>query len=448
VSCDAQYLGRYVVYIDLLHKRRLVIGTDMACRTYFSGKTGLSGRIVPTHCTGCCHAIVLTWNPVMISGRVLRLRNVLAMLLLLGATLPSVLLAGHGYPSCQTCNTSHFNGNTGHGACLNPPFFRPSPGWNLYWHDPCNCWDDPCRGWNCQLANQPLIYGETSAVFLFRDEDGAFTAATRGADTLLSSNDFKSEHDMGGKFLLGVALDDWCRLEGSYFGQYDWDDTQSVRSIAADLVSPFPAPVTDSDFASISMTSRLQNFELNLRRRMVLPPFRWRRVESNVLLGIRWMDIDETFSYTNTDSVVDVTGEVSASSSVSNQMIGPQLGIQSQFFVHDHAWIDLEIKGAILGNNANLATVYTEGTTAAVALADGADAFTFLGDISLMYNYHLTNSLTFRAGYQAIWVAGMALATENLDTNINNVSLGGPVVLDHAGDAVYHGATIGFVYAR
>lgn len=378
------------------------------------------------------------------SSRSIQSRAFLATLLLLCMSFPNLLRAD---VHCQTCQNG-YGGSNLNGECLNPPFFQPSPGWNLYWHDPCNCWGDPCRNWNCRLANQPFIYGETSAVFLFRDEDGAFTAGTRGADTLLSTNDFKSEHEVGGKFLLGVALDDWCRLEGSYFGQYDWEDNQAVRSTAADIVSPFPAPAANSDFASISMTSSMQNFELNLRRRVLLPPFRWRRAECNFILGVRWMDIDESFSYTNADTTPLVSGELSASSSVSNQMIGPQLGVQSQFFVHDNSWIDFEVKGAVLANDTDLATVYAEGVTAPAAFADSAQACTFLGDISLMYNYHCSNSLTFRVGYQAIWVTGMTLATENLDTNINNISLGGPVVLDHSGDVVYHGATIGFVYAR
>ncbi|MEM7316029.1 MAG: hypothetical protein AAF497_23075, partial [Planctomycetota bacterium] len=240
------------------------------------------------------------------------------------------------------------------GDCFDPPFFEREPGWNLYWHDPCNCWADPCRNWNCQLANQPLVYGETSVAFFFRDEEGSFTAGTNAVgNTLLSSNDFKPEHEIGGKFLVGVALDDWTRVEGLYFGQFDWSDDQAVRSAAADIVSPFP--VADSDFAGIGMSSRMHNTELNLRRRVCLPPFRWRRAECNVLVGIRYMEINEAFTYTNLN--------VGATSVASNSMVGVQIGTQSQFFVLDRGWIDFEIKGAIFANDAEMTSTYVDGGT-------------------------------------------------------------------------------------
>ena len=107
-----------------------------------------------------------------------------------------------------------------------------------------------------------------------------------------------------------------------------------------------------------------------------------------------------------------------------------QIGTLDQFVVHNRAWIDIEIKGAILMNDAE-----RSWDNAVFASEDGTS---FLGDLSLQFNFQFAPSWTIRAGYNAMWLTGVALAAENHNA----------LCVDHDGDVVYHGPNIGLIWAR
>jgi hypothetical protein len=75
------------------------------------------------------------------------------------------------------------------------------------------------------------------------------------------------------------------------------------------------------------------------------------------------------------------------------------------------------------------------------------DTTSFIGETSLVFNYQFRPNWTFRLGYQAIWVTGLALAEQNFESHLATV-IDGPARLHHAGDTVYHGFNIGLLYAR
>ncbi len=77
---------------------------------------------------------------------------------------------------------------------------------------------------------------------------------------------------------------------------------------------------------------------------------------------------------------------------------------------------------------------------------DSQERTTFLGELSLTYNHQVTSNVSLRLGYNAFWLSGIALASENLNSDFSILTLG-PAQIDHAGDAVYHGPNIGFIFA-
>jgi hypothetical protein len=374
---------------------------------------------------------------------------------------------------CNRCNP----GGTLVGGC--PGDGCVVPGTNLFWcspypervEDPCGT--DPCL--NCNFNPVPLWYASVEIVPLFRDQkdDQIFQTLGPGGPAVLESGDFETEFDAGMRLLLGATLTERYRLEGAYLGSYEWSDHIAVRNFNANtlggtgnLFSPFsnfgrPTGISGVDFnrfASIEMTSSFNSVELNLRRRCCNRPKMWpyrdhHCIANSFLLGLRYLDVDERFRYVTQSAIPVGVGSVNrALIDTTNELFGVQVGMLSQFTTYwDSGWIDFEIKGGIYHNEASLRSAYdaADGGNAPISSfvgADERDRTSFLGEISLSYTHQFTSNMSARLGYNAFWLTGVAVASENMSTNINILSLG-PAQVDHGGDLVYHGPTLGFIFA-
>ena len=307
-------------------------------------------------------------------------------------------------------------------------------GWNLYWHNPCHCQNENCYPSTCATALSPIVYGVADFTPLYRDESGSVSYPVNGGASTISTGDFKPDFDAGGRFLMGVAIGDYYRLEGAYSGAYDWEDRHAV------LVG---GSTTEIDFSS-----NMASAEINLRRRIQLlsdvnfnrfslfnqgePLLFHRRAESSILVGARYMKIDERFGYTGGGNDYNVRAD--------NEMFGAQLGWLSQFLILPRTWIDFEIKGALFHNAIDV------NLTGSATDSDARDRTSFLGDLSLMYNHQVTRAITFRAGYTAMWVTDIALATQNFDSNVIT-GTAVPLEVNNDGNTVYHGPSLGLVLA-
>lgn len=386
------------------------------------------------------------------------------------------------------------------GSC-SPPRLEEFGGWSLFWHDPCStptyCWAGEHY---YHTAEAPVVYSSVDFLPLFRDESGitvyqarAFrdvreildnagnvtdTIITYRREAALSSGDLDGGFEPGVRTLIGVSLSDWYRLECSYFGSYSWTDSATVRYDANDgtgnLLSPFSNfgdpegvlsldPVPDGTFnpvdgldfnerASVSWSSRLDNVELNLRRRLWMETDRHLCAETSCLVGMRYMKLRETLDYRTDSPLPDPDGSQNTENVfVDNDLIGPQIGGLAQFLVHNRAWIDFSIKGAILFNQAEsnvVANVNPGGAATAAAFRGEEDGTAFLGDLSLQFNYQFAPAWTIRAGYNAMWLTGAALATRNFVSDINTLVNNGPGFVEHNGNVVYHGPSLGITWAR
>lgn len=344
------------------------------------------------------------------------------------------------------------------------PPLEEEPGTNLYWHDPFLGSTENCRSWPpATNGYQPSWYGTAEMLALFREPKSDYVMATLGpaGGVILGTRSFRSEFDTGVRAVIGKTLGDWYRIEASYFGSYAWDAMAAVRNTdenelggSGNLFSPFsdfgrPEGVVGLDynnFASLRFDSTLHNGEFNLRRRVLMRPGSY---EGSFLVGVRYMDIDESFDYltqsttpgpsVNTNAVAIGTG---------NQLIGAQLGLLAQFLMQPGCWVDLETKGGIFQNHATLYRTYAVDVgDAGLTTASGGDSIdrtSFVGDLSLQFNYQFAPCWTFFAGYKAIWVTGLALGADNFDDNTSTLLLG-PTEIDHGGQIVYHGPNLGLV---
>jgi hypothetical protein len=223
------------------------------------------------------------------------------------------------------------------------------------------------------------------------------------------------------------VLNSWWDVEVSYFGIEGWSGTQQVVNGNNWLTNPIvnigvPTTVTGT------FSSSLQNGEIN-GRRVYNDWITW-------LVGFRILQVDEQLSG-------DFGGAASHSVETRNRLYGGQVGVDVDLF-DGPAWqINAVAKAGIYGNTATQVT-RTVGVGGALPFITFSDNQTcFVGEFGVNAGYHLTDRLTLIAGYNLLWVNGLALAPEQLaNTNIST----GVGALATNGNLLYHGVNLGLEY--
>lgn len=321
------------------------------------------------------------------------------------------------------------------GACPLPePCLETPVGWSLFWQDPRGGgYRDSRRQCFQHRSLAPTWYVMAEYVPLFRDESDALPAVplVDGGTLVLDTSEFDPEFAHGARLLVGLSLGDWYRLEVSSLGYHSWSDSVALA--------------TETEFAGMDFSSDMDTIELNLRRRLCVSRNRYVLGEASATVGVRYLRIDENLDYLarlETGDAATITSE--AAVDVENDLFGVQLGGLIQVLVEDRAWVDFEIKGGIYANSADVAATYAVTPGEEASFAGEEDRTAFVGDLSLTLNYQFAPAWTFRAGYNSIWVTGVALASQNISADaslpLTNV--------DHSGRIVYHGPSIGLVWAR
>ncbi|MHB8864587.1 MAG: BBP7 family outer membrane beta-barrel protein [Pirellulaceae bacterium] len=347
------------------------------------------------------------------------------------------------------------------------PVLEDEPGTNMYWHDPHLASWEACRIWPPATNGcPPSWYVRAEMLALYRDVNNEVDFASLGAGgpVALSTSDFRADFGAGVRAVVGKTLGDWYRLEVSYFGSYSWDDVAVVRNLDANdqngtgnLYSPFSAfgasggalGLDYNDFAAIEFSSRLDNTELNLRRRMLMRPGSY---EASFLMGGRYLNIRDEFGYLTESSTLGPglsTNQMAMETE--NSMLGVQAGLLGQFLFQPKCWIDFEMKGGIFTNRVSLDRTYTVsdagGPAAEYFGSDERDRTSFVGDLSLQFNYQFARDWTFSAGYNALWITGIAIGAENFAASVPTLT-SGPTIVEHSGEVVYHGPNIGLVFTH
>jgi hypothetical protein len=259
-------------------------------------------------------------------------------------------------------------------------------------------------------------------------------ARVNGA-TVLSTSSIDPEFDAGGEFTLGARIFDCYRIEGSYWGSFEWSDSATFQRTGGDIATllsgGFGNPLTaldDNTLVSISSLTRMNNAEVNLLYWIDMPPG---SLDVSLLVGGRFLQIDEQFLLeTNAAGDVEVTTD--------NELWCLQVGLSSDWLLHSRFWVDFDIKGAICNNSVSL----VENASGPSFLTAEQDRTSWLGDFSLVGNWQVTPWLVARLGYQALFVNGVALAPHNIETNTVLRTLG-PVQIDDSDNIVFHGPVIG-----
>jgi hypothetical protein len=349
---------------------------------------------------------------------------------------------------------------------LPAPQLELAPGANLYWHRAGTYWQCGCDDivQTDSFGYAPRWYGKVEMQAFRRDnlDSYDFATVTEGFGGILNSGSLDDEFKGGVRALAGLSLSDWYRVEATYLGSYDWCKAAAVRNIrdngqgeTGNLFSPFtnfgrPAVVglDYNHFVEVAFSSELDDAELNLRRRLCMPPGPF---ETSFLIGVRYTRLTEEFFYASDSRLPAPGGTINeVQVGTENDMTGVQIGLLGQWMVHRRSWIDCEIKGALYSNSASLSSWYrNEDAVGAVTTFAGVDSKTTgagVLDLSVVLNHQFSRAFTLRVGYSSFWMGGVALGADNFAEN-NDLLLSGPVLLDNDGLIVFHGPQIGLVGA-
>ncbi|MBI2477743.1 MAG: hypothetical protein HYV60_03570, partial [Planctomycetia bacterium] len=310
------------------------------------------------------------------------------------------------------------------------------------------------------------------AMYLSRDKASRtvdFASDGINGDIILSTDDLDFDDELGFRMTAAHQIFAGATLEFTYFGLLDWsadavnrppqfqDDIFSVLSEFG--LNPFDGfDETDrSREQTLTYASSVDNFELNVRKRFTAPNC---RLQYSWLAGLRYLYLLEDFTYFTLGGDGDAIMPGLQSRGSMNYNVGTRNSLTG-FQVGGDAWVNLvpgvnagaDIKAGVYGNyaaqNTNvLATTTTPGAgTTFTERVDNYD-IAMIADANLYFMWRLGPHWTVRAGYNFMFMDGVALGPENFNTAPPNILTGAgggtssqtrvPFLNDN-GNVFYHG---------
>jgi len=256
--------------------------------------------------------------------------------------------------------------------------------------------------------------------------------------SLLATGQLNPATALGGRLFVGERSGDRWGYEAGYFGVYGMTAVDQLAG-ASDLTIAGPIaaqvlPFSDGETVRSTWVSTINSAEFNgfLTRGDTESFF-------DLLAGFRYVSLEEQAGMTWTCCSTSPTGPLTSSYLVqtSNNLFGGQIGTRGR-----RSWdrwaVDGWAKAGVFGNvesQSQGAVIDPSGTTSVVRTARGSRATeaAFVGDINASLIYRLTSVWGIRAGYNLVWIEGVALAPDQWDfgtqTNAGTTLSGGGGVL-------------------
>jgi hypothetical protein len=277
---------------------------------------------------------------------------------------------------------------------------------------PADCW---CPCWRFTFDTLVLRREHMDAVPLVVDGAGA---------TLLDADDIGLSHRAGVRLSAARQINPCNDIEFEFFCLDQWSAFGTVADPGAQF-TVYGATLGTSPI-TLGYGTDIYSFELNWRRA-------WGSGRVKSLIGFRIMELDENMTVFDAASPPPLFD-----GDIDNHLIGFQLGVEGILYKSCRWEIEGGTKFGVYHNSADFDAAFPQAGPAAVFTA-AEDHTTFSGEVWLGANYYITNRLALRAGYQAMWIEGVAILPEQLD------DLAVPLLgdLDMGGSPFYHGAYFG-----
>jgi hypothetical protein len=289
------------------------------------------------------------------------------------------------------------------------------------------------------------------------------TFTTSGSEAF-NSNQLHQGFGAGPKIGLTYRYDTGWSFEASYFNTStaSASNTTGPDSPADWLVMRAPGAFWQTqDFAYQGMSwtnsSNLYSAEINARR----------IVSSRVTLlaGVRWLQLNDRLVGTLTPAdqtaptwkqtcpacdIFHITAGGTAgnyppfwTTTTTNNLYGIQVGIDGKLLEHDRFSVGGILKAGVYDNNAS-----QQAGVSLQKIVHPASASTnraaFVGEAGVQLKYRLGMGLTLKAGYEALWLARIALAPAQLDqTHTSATGVVTALGVDTSSNVLFHGVTFG-----
>lgn len=304
-------------------------------------------------------------------------------------------------------------------------------------------------------------YATADAVFLQRDNQAAnqTLAANQTTDVpLISAGQLQFPTQPGVRLFYGNVDDCGFGWEAGYLGVWNMFSSRQVSG-ADDIRAGDPLALLVDDFQDRSLAratyaSTLNSAELNIFTRWDDGGFSrsarypWQRGSAyhrgtfDWLAGFRWAGLEESAAVTFNG--VPTPGPGSYSLRSSNNLFGMQLGGRGRL-EWDRWALEGWAKAALAGNamaqsQDPILEAIAPDAPVRSARSSSEGGVGFIGDINATLVYKLTDGWAVRAGYNLIWLSGVALAPNQFD--FGDQSTAGNAVNGGAG-LFLHGANLG-----
>jgi hypothetical protein len=320
-----------------------------------------------------------------------------------------------------------------------PGFGRAAPMGKWFCHNPLN-------DWSFQSETLFLKRNKPREIVLAGLDPGT-PGAPQDDFPLMTTHDLTSDFESGFRVNAGKRIDDDMTLELSYMRVHGFDGRETVAG-PGNIDVPFQFQQFDQvagtiDFqgahaVSARYHSNLDSVELNVRR-LLLP-------STSVLAGFRYVRVREGFALFAND--LDVGNDLQPSPytiDTWNDLFGAQIGANQRILLTERLSLDFDALAGLFYNSSRQETLWRDEGVLLRNFSTSGDSAAFVGELRLSGVYNLTENLSFRAGYQLMWIEGLALAPEQIDYTLTPAS--GSRIRTN-GDIFYHGVSLGLEFVR
>jgi hypothetical protein len=312
----------------------------------------------------------------------------------------------------------------------------------------------------------PSVYVDVEAVFMDREPRLArqpIIVDPNTGTTFLSTSDLDFGFDPGLRATIGTRLCCGLPLELSYFGLFQGN--ASAVAISPDpsafLIFPnnfFGNVFVGMDGATVNYSSVLNSLELNLPYccgccgdchdecgcsgradrcgcgTVRCQSFEW-------FAGFRYLSLNERLDISAERTVSGGLEQGTYDIRTTNNLFGAQLGARWRRSQGRLGW-EATVRAGVFGNSAqeNQSVIDFPNFPLRNASRSGGEA-AFVGEVNLSAFYRLTDIWDLRAGYDVMWIEGLALAPDQLDFNFATSPSGDQ--LHNGGGMFLNGVNVG-----
>ena len=282
-----------------------------------------------------------------------------------------------------------------------------------------------------------------------------------------NSSQFRQGFSAGPKIDLMYHDDAGYSVELSYFNVFNQSATRTFGpdNPANWLVMRAPGGFWQTqDFpyqamawsASTSLYSAEANVHLNLSPRVsVLAGFRWLQLNDNLQGTLTPTDFTAPEWKTSCPgcNLFQVTpdGPIGAlppfwNTGTTNNLYGIQIGIDGKILQFGRFSLNGRLTAGLFDNGAKQSTGVSirKVVYPTTASTNGA---AFVSEASLQLKYRVIEGLSLKAGYEALWLVGVALAPGQIDQTYAAPSNVRALGVNHGSNVLFQGATFGLEYS-